>query len=48
MNAKKFIVMMLIALSGFSLRAQTVNEIFEPNTTITWLGLDMNRRHLHR
>src|SRR5688572_1056041 len=41
MNPKKLIVMMLIALTGFSLRAQTVNEIFEPNTTITWLGLDM-------
>jgi hypothetical protein len=41
MNAKKLIVTLFIALSGFGLKAQTVNDIFEPNTTITWLGLDM-------
>jgi hypothetical protein len=41
MNAKKLIVTLLIAVSGFGLKAQTVNDIFEPNTTITWLGLDM-------
>jgi hypothetical protein len=41
MNAKKLIVTLFIAVSGFGLKAQTVNDIFEPNTTITWLGLDM-------
>jgi hypothetical protein len=41
MNAKKLIVTLIIAVSGFGLNAQTVNDIFEPNTTITWLGIDM-------
>jgi hypothetical protein len=41
MNAKKLIVTLFIALSGFTMKAQTVNDIFEPNTKITWLGLDM-------
>jgi hypothetical protein len=41
MNAKKLIVTLLIAVSGFGLNAQTVSDIFDPNTTITWLGLDM-------
>jgi hypothetical protein len=41
MNAKKLIVTLFIALSGFAMKAQTVNDIFEPDTKITWLGLDM-------
>lgn len=41
MNTKKLIVTLIIAVSGFTLNAQTVNDIFETNTTITWLGIDM-------
>lgn len=41
MNAKKLIVTLLIAISGVGLKAQTVNDIFEADTPITWLGLDM-------
>lgn len=41
MNAKKLIAALFIAMSGVDLQAQSVNDIFDPNTTITWLGLDM-------
>lgn len=41
MKLKKVIVSALLAISFLASDAQTINDIFDPNTTITWLGLDM-------
>jgi hypothetical protein len=41
MKMKKLLVLLLLALPLTSLRAQTVNEIFDPNTPVTWLGWDL-------
>jgi len=31
----------LLAVSALGIQAQSVNDIFDPKTTITWLGMDM-------
>jgi hypothetical protein len=41
MNLKKWMMILLVVVSGINLQAQTVNDIFDPDATITWLGLDM-------
>jgi hypothetical protein len=41
MKLKKLFVLLILALPLVPLRAQTVNDIFDPNVPITWLGWDL-------
>lgn len=41
MKMKKLFVLLMLALPILPGHAQTVNDIFDPNTTITWLGWDL-------
>jgi hypothetical protein len=41
MRLKKLFVLLILTLPLVSLRAQTVNDIFDPNVPVTWLGWDL-------
>jgi len=41
MNLKKLLVLLMLVLPILPLRAQTVNDIFDPNVPVTWLGWDL-------
>jgi hypothetical protein len=41
MKLKTLMIATLLTVSAFSVKAQSVNDIFDPQATITWVGLDM-------
>jgi len=41
MNLKKLLVLLMLTLPMMPVRAQTVNDIFDPNVPVTWLGWDL-------
>jgi hypothetical protein len=41
MTLKKLFILLMLVLPMLPVRAQTVNDIFDPNTTVTWLGWDL-------
>ena len=41
MTFKKLFVLLMLVLPMSSLRAQTVNDIFDPKVPVTWLGWDL-------
>jgi hypothetical protein len=41
MKLRRLILIIFLGLSGLGAQAQTVNDIFDPEYPVTWLGLDM-------